>query len=65
MLKKRIEKIANKLLCGISRCIESRAQEVIIPLYSELLISQLEYYVQFGAPCFKKDIDRMCSEEGN
>ena len=50
---------ANRTFSCIPRRISSRAKEVILPLCATLVRPQLEYWVQFWAPHFRRDVDNV------
>ncbi|CAM5160777.1 unnamed protein product [Eretmochelys imbricata] len=54
-----VAKKANNVLGYLSRSIASRSRDLIIPLYSTLVRPPLEYCVQFWAPHYKKDVEKL------
>ncbi|GAB0178003.1 hypothetical protein GRJ2_000265600 [Grus japonensis] len=48
---------ANRVLGCIKRGVTSRSREVILPLYSTLVETHLEYCIQLWGPQYRKDTD--------
>ncbi|XP_059589287.1 protein NDRG3 isoform X10 [Alligator mississippiensis] len=51
-------KVSKTLAC-IHRCFSSKSRDIILPLYLALVRPQLEYCVQFWAPQFKNDVEKL------
>ena len=48
---------ANHILGSIKKSVASRSREVILPLYSALMRSHLEYCIQLWSPQHRRDMD--------